>query len=691
MSERSKPFPDIARFPGEPKLGGPPRHANKSLFLTTSGLTETAELVAGLRGLNSERRRDFFKRNIDTLSPDVRDQIIGATTDIANGILTDSDKLMLEASVLAERLQPGVTKTEKTPFTTPLLDELAQTDLFRSHLEVFNTYINSQAVETNSLLGKHARDLLLSPDGILKHVKIAGIIEENLENDPNIRTEEITSFRVFDQKLKQALESLADRPEAARFDNAKLVSWMRLLCSDSEYSGVAEKLLYNWLNVHDFSTAIDRLYNLATASFTSDYRDLQLKMADVTSLNTGIMPIDSPAAIMFVFASTPIFPVEWRKVREIGDAEKVLMSSKPVIGRLQIRKQIKTKTFFEYGRKMKARGFMAKRGDTVDKVLVRSYDELGSRVWRRIFPQRNPAVLEDDPIMLDTPLRRWITERTSNIFRTSKLSGRKRILSGAIQLPGVSHAIKAPVGEVSKEVIRAISQVDVSQLDKAENWKTLALLVPPDIDQKKLDALGSTTYQMLGEIKADRLRGFSQRGDEIHITSSVLQQLGFNKLEFYSQESGYDVAIDVQGKLFKGKLDKDFQLVDSGFGSRLRMPITGAFLRHVIVCHVHELLCNEWEGEESDGTSEATRQFYSRRDHQRILPFGERPSKGQITKALYDYDIDLAARNEDRMESGESRYVTWVSAVDRIDMNGVGPVESYAVTATDQLDKILSK
>ena len=691
MSERPKPFPDIPRFPGEPKLDGPPRHANKSLFLTTPGLSETMELITRLRGLNSDRRREFFKKNLDTLPPEIRDQIIGVATDIARGVLTDSDNLKLEASALAEKLQPGVTKTERPTFATEILDMLVQTETFGPHIEVFSSYLNSRVEESSRVLGAHARNLLTAPDKILKHIRVVNAVEEGLADDPSIQSEEIASFRVFNEKLKQALESLVERQQPAEPETANLYQWMKLLCSDSEYSEVAEKFLYTWLNVHDFSAAIDRLYQLATAAFTSDDRQLQRKMVDILSLNTGVMPIDSPAAIMYIVASIPVFPKEWQKAREIGDAEKVLMSLRPLQGRLQLVRQAKTRAFQEYAKRLKARGVVAKRGDTVDQVLDRAYQELGSRVWRRLWPQRNPAIFEDDPIMRDSLLRRWVTERTSSIFRTRRLWGRKRILSGAIQLPGISHPIKAPLAHVTAEVSKAISQVSARELVEPQNWRTLALLVPPNLDQNKLDDLKRTNSLMLADIQKDRLRGFSQRGDEIHITSPVLRELGFTKLELHSQDDGYDAAIEVLGKLFKGRLNKDFQLVDSVLGARLRMPITGTFLRHVIVCHLHELLCSEWEDEESDGTSEATRQFYSRRDHQRILPFGERPTKGQIVKALYDYGIDLVARNNGRMVSGETRFVTWVSAVDRIDMNGVGPVESYAQNATEQLDRILAR
>jgi hypothetical protein len=63
----------------------------------------------------------------------------------------------------------------------------------------------------------------------------------------------------------------------------------------------------------------------------------------------------------------------------------------------------------------------------------------------------------------------------------------------------------------------------------------------------------------------------------------------------------------------------------------------------------------------------------------------------QIIKARVDYGIDIIARNEARQSSGETRLITWVSDVDRIDIAGIGPVESYASTATGRLEKILSE
>lgn len=649
------------------------------------------ELIVGLRGLNSDQRRKFFKKNIDTLSSEVRDQIVSVATDLACGELTDSDRLKRDAVAIAERLQPGVTtKTEKPSFATELLDALSETDLFRPHMEVFSRYLNSQADESNRILSAHARYLFTAPEEILKHVKVASIIEDAVESDPSVQTGEIATFGVFNLRLREALESLTPRPESAQLDRAKLVNWMRLLCSDSEYGSVADRLLYRWLNVVDFATAIDHIHQLATAAYTSDEAELQRKMMTITGLSSSIMPIDSPAAIRYMAAMTPAFPEEWRKRREIDDAEKSLISRRAFYGRLQMARQLRTRACREYLRSLDAKSVIARRGESIDGFIDAAFRELGVGAWRRMWPQRTTAVLDDDPIMRDSPLRSWITDRVTNRFPTRRLSGRKRILSGAIKLPGLLRSIKAPVAQVASEVSRAITEVPTCELESPEHWRTLALLVPPDLSQTRLDDLSRTNSTMVAEILGGRLRGFSQRGDKIFITSPLLLQLGFNKLEIRYLQEGYQVRLDVHGKSFKGQLDQNFQLVNTESGALLRLPITGTFLRHVIVCHINELLCSQWEDNESDGTSEATRQFYSRRDHQRVLPLGERPTRGQIVKALYDYGIDLVARNRQRLESGEIRYVTWVSEVDRIDMHGVGPVESYATRATEQLDKILA-
>lgn len=687
MNERGKPFPQIPRFPGEARLEGVPHAAKESLLLNNRNLVDTLEIIANTRRMNSDTRSAYIKRLSESLNGNGgRAALIETSLALAKGELTESETLKNDSRYLLERLEPGISRKIRSPFKDEAMAALDESETISSHLDYFAEYLRADEENRSSIAAEHAREFLKDPKKILDYAQANAFIEEAFEPEAPESDEEGTYYD-YCEELDESLEILAGKSETSKLDEGTLIHWMRLL-NNSDYEPIAEKVLANWLNNHDVETVMDRLHLLATIAFTSKDEDVQGKMVDIVGLKTGVMPIDSLAAIRYAAAGSQISIKSWQQRREIDDAEKLIFMGRALGNRIEHIKQAKSEAFREYmggvGKKIRltsGEGELARREAEMFKDILRGR--------RRITPRKNIEEFDDDPVMTDSKLRHWLTEGTARKYMTRKLPRDRKIL-GEIQLPGLSRHIKAPLPEVVSHVSDALSQLPAQELAKPENWRTLALVVPQDLDQKRLDGLNAANEEMCKEIRESRLRGVSRRGDRIFITNPMLQEFGFSKIEAYPKEDGYQIKIDVKGKTFVGKLDEDLQLIDERFGSHARLPITGAFLNHVIVCHMHELLCSEFDEENIDeSTNEHGRQFYSRRDHQRVLPFGERPTPGQIIKALADYKVDLNERNRARIQAGETSYVTWVSAVERIDMSGSGPVESHAVNATERLEKIL--
>jgi hypothetical protein len=687
MSEKIKPFPDITRLPGEPRLEGAPHRVNQSVLLQTEGLGQALLAIHDFQNANSDGRRSYLKR-IEALSESERDQLVNALVELADGDLTDSTAIKNGADELLEKLEPEFKL--RPVFETDDFEALADTDTFASHMDAFSDYLTSPNDERTRVVAGYARKLFKDPEELYKHASEAETIIEMVDQNASNETTEILTYRNFNEMLLEALKNLASHPEQAALDRASLVHWMRILCGNSDYSEISERLLATWLNNLDMDTVVDRMHQLATAAYISDDEVLHKKMLDIVGMRTAIMPIDSPASVRYEAALYGISPVSWQKRREIDDAEKTFLTGRLFTNKLQQRRQIVSKAFQEYARKL-GKDTRKKLGyqETEKKATMMLTDAFKS--WRRLKPQKSIDSLGDDDVIADTPLRRWINERVLEKHWSRKL-GRKREITGVIQLPGISRTVHAPVNQVANEVSDALSKSEEKELKDPQHWRTLSLLVPEDLDQKMIEKIRETNVEMRMEIQEGRLRNVSPRGDRIFVTDPKILKLGFRSIEIHPRDNGYELKVDVKGKKFKGSLDKNLYLIDSRFDSHLRMPITSAFLNHVIVCHIHELLCSEFDNEEAENNlSETRRQFYSRRDHRRILPEGEKPTQKQIIKVLFDYDVDLISRNAARVAAGEARLMTWVSAVDRIDIHGSGPVESYAQTATNKLNKILSK
>lgn len=686
MSEKIKPFPNIARFPGEPRLDGAPKRASQSVLLQTEGLGQALLAIHDFQSANSDGRRSYLKRT-DGLSELERDRLVNALVELADGDLTDSTKIKNGAEGLLEKLEPDFKL--RPAFETESLDALAETDAFAAHLDAFSDYLSAHNDERVKTVASYAKKLFANPQELNNHIAETETILGTVNSNSSDETTETEAYKNFNTALLQALKNLTSHPEQAKLDRASLVEWMKILCSNSEYSEVSEKLLANWLNSLDLDTVVDRLHQLATAAYTSDDKTLHKKMLDITGMRTAIMPIDSPASIRYEAALYGVSPVTWQKRREIDDAEKTFLTGKLLTNKLRQRRQIVSKAYQEYARQY-GKETRKRLGDKEAERRATKMISDAFQAWRRLKPQKSTTILADDDVLADTPLRRWINERVLERHWTRKL-GRKREITGVIQLPGISRPIHAPVGEVASEVADALSKTEGKEFEDPTHWRTLSLLVPEDLDQKMIEKIRAANVDMRMEINEAKLRNVSPRGDRIFVTDPRVLALGFRSVEVHPNDNGYELKIDAKGKKFKGKLDKNLYLIDPRFGSQLRMPITSAFLNHVIVCHIHELVCSEFDNEEIENNlSETRRQFYSRRDHRRILPEGEKPTTKQIIKVLYDYEVDLNARNKARLEARESRLMTWVSAVDRIDIHGSGPVESYAQTATDKLNKILS-
>lgn len=686
-----KPFPEIARFPGEPPLTGTPHAAKESIFLSTPGLSQAMETVVDTRDMNSKKRHRYISQLPTSLGTKQYGQVVEAIETFTSKSLTDSDRgrdIRRIANVLYETVKPQDKKSEKPTFNHEFLDALTDSESFSSHLEAYHRYLTTPEKKRSTVLTEQAGKLFQNPKALLLLAIRSSALTEHLQDDAS---PVVSSYKEYNQALQQVLVNLAKNSKQAPLESKNLVQWMNILCTESGYAQVAESLLTKWLAVEDIDTGLNRLHQLATSVITSERDMARKKLCEILLLQTDIMLFDSNAAINYTLASA-FGSLETRQQRrEIDEALSLIVPKDFAKSRIVFIKQSRSEAYRRRGKSLRNKLF----SEEGEKGLAERYDESLSQVIKRrtihrMRPQRSMTDLTDDQLVSASDLRRWINKNVSQIHRTKKLSG-KRNMVGEIQFPDITRVIKAPLPQIVREVRQILDAISGQEFARPEHWRTLGLLVQPELDQKRLDALNKTNETLRQEIKDERLRNISKRGDRIFIRNGQLNELGFRQLEIYpDQENGYQIRIAVGDNVFVGKMDKEWQLLNTDFDTPLQMPITGAFLEHIILCHTHELLCSKFEND-GENDSEANRQFYSRRDHQRVLPIGEKPSDKQILKAWFDYGIDLIARNKKRLTAGETQLITWVSSVDRIDIAGTGPVESYPLTATNQFDKIFSK
>lgn len=692
MAETFKftPFDGI-RFPEDPKLEGVPRRTSESL-LGQTGVAYALEIMEDTPSNADTRRRytDRLRRQLTRTSRQAANLRSGFET-VINNSHNERGRTVRNAAIFVDsKLFPPDEEEQPPLFTDEKFNALYQTDAFREHLDDFSAYMMVGNHRKRLLIEKQAERFFQNPGHLLQYVENVDMF---LQSREETLSDEAINYRDFHRNLQKNLDILTDRPEDAGLAQTDLVAWMKLFVGDPRYSPLAEKLLSTWIASEDPEIVVGRMHQLSTAVYTQDDPKLIKTMLEITGLRTNILPFDSDAAIDYTLSPVYASRATRQQKTDIDDAEKFITGNFPELIRATVLQnqlahlsQARSPKARERGESHIAHSAHTDITNLTEIIESRGFINDFKRKRLRLHPTRPDAEATSLPA---TSLRRWINEQTAEWNKTTKL-GRSRRMTGEINLPGVSRIVKAPLPAVVEEVKTRLVELEPQSLTQPEHWRTLALLVPDTLDQRKLERLQESNRQLRYEIAEERLRGISLRGDKIVVTNPELISLGFQNIEINRQDDAYTLQMDVQGKTFGGLLSRDWLLTDSRYGARRKLPITGAFLEHVLLSHVHELLCMPMDEPQQDGDG-PPKGFFSRRDHQRILPkIGQSPSDAQIIKARVEYGVDLNARNAARVAAGELYLITWVSAVARIDKSGVGPIISHAEKATDKLEEIMA-
>ena len=105
MKSGEKPFPNIARFPREPKLDGVPHLRSESLF-SLPGIIEALELTNDTFEANSAQRRPLIDRAIGRigLKPQEQDLMLVGLRTLANESILENEAKKLNASFLLDSI-----------------------------------------------------------------------------------------------------------------------------------------------------------------------------------------------------------------------------------------------------------------------------------------------------------------------------------------------------------------------------------------------------------------------------------------------------------------------------------------------------------------------------------------------------------------------------------------------------------
>lgn len=197
MRELNRPWPEIARFPGEPKLEGVPHLKRESIFAET-GVYDALELTNQTHELNSAQRRPIIERALGRLSrmPDEAEAILTGLTTITNPEVLDNPDKRRNASYLKSTIEEKLVCKDAPA---------------------------KEAVSITAVSEKSARDgswaLGLLRLGVEKHDSkkmnhdpylhrvVGGLVVNNNPNDPAVIEAGVKLFKRYDSDSKSPADS----------------------------------------------------------------------------------------------------------------------------------------------------------------------------------------------------------------------------------------------------------------------------------------------------------------------------------------------------------------------------------------------------------------------------------------------------------------------------------------------------
>jgi len=711
MHKNGTPWPDITRFPGERKLEGPPKQRQESVF-AERGVADAANLSVDTVDMNSDARRRYMSEFLAGLSEEGRQQLLDGLSVYSNHEINKSQRLRNQSNYMIRLLKDNEPKRPlqawelNVELDKEIVDIIAakdgeENDPFTDFVNEVSEYINTPKHRRDALLTSRMNSLMDEPLQVwLKFVEL----DSFGGSDTHFHTQ-VADYRAH---LTQRLHDMAGKNYLELPNSKQLYEWLCLSAlkeeslASKDAQTIAQSHLASFITrCRSANESIDVVYEFVKAGFINGNKEVIRHTLDILYGETSILSIDS-SSLMDVWLGTAVATGDSRsKAYEIALARQQMLSMNPTLIGAAVKKAAKIRRSRSYQEHL-----IQRRQEKIAIVGYQQYErdlhetkeELmnAKRRLKAVSPVRLSRMQDSKGGDELRGVRGPIIEHIDEIKHA--LQGRKfnpKRVEVGLFVTGESRYVKGTSNELSRSIRELCAQGVGQELVERKNWGTIAYLLPENISRKQIRALEEANRKLRAQIKAGQVHTLSPRGDQIEITDSLLTDLGVSSIQYNMNsvdKTQTEVVVEIGKLRYRAELDSEHRLVALG-GKYLYLPEAGAFIEHVILSHLTEILCTDNVGEVSEEGDliKERKAFATRRAHRRVLQEGEKPTPKQIVKILREYGIDLRRRNQERLAQGETTLITWVSQVDAISLAGKGAVVSKAPKATATLHRVLGK
>lgn len=722
MSEQ-RVLSDIPRLPREPHLEGPPAAARDSVF-NYPGVVDAAGVIVDFQDANSDQRRNLATRVIATMSADSAQRMVQGLRYITSPEITESQQFIRSGEMALE----AFAKYGLTPETpddlweqNEAIDEQAA-ELIGSNATLMNLANN---VTEYSMLAENKRrpyvrekatELLMDPFELESQARELMELPDVIADTNKFRSQ----LEAYRNELMQEVLDQAGRDRFDIPDHRTMYGWLGLHMG-VDYSEpmphqaftreVASKHLSSFMaRANTPNAVVDTLYEILKGGLVNGNDDVIRHTLTILLGKTDILPGDSLQFCDYIMAPSLATGESKKKITEIqavrakyfawfGKGTSIMGLNRDY---LAVARAVRSTPGFKEHAKARikeaaAAGRPARelRGEMIK--LLGSSRSLANMRRGMVAKKSLGAAANENNILANAegPLVEHFETITFAARGKKAYDYNPKKQLALIAFPGSSEIVKLPQAHISQYIRAKITEdgEHTETLSAPNYWGTLSYLLPEATTHDHLAQLRGVNERLRSNMLDSPVHTLSPRGDLMEIVDDGLNSLGFESITYRMSErnkSKIDIAVKVGNFTYEARLLPDFKLVADNEGGLL-LPEASEFVQHVILTHLHEIICTDNVGEFSDtgDFAEQRKAFSSRRAHRRILEEGKRPTSKQILKILHEYGIDLIQKNRERLARGETQHITWVSQVDRIALGGKGPVVSKAPDATTALQAIL--
>jgi len=692
----------------EPPLDNVPHTAEESVLSTTPRFVDEYQLLFDAACGNAERRRRLLEGQMQLVAnhPAIGESVISCLRLISDpaGAVTNE-----RIRSLGARQLELITRRGLDIFRGSADQEEIQRPPVTSMVRRYIEYRNQDDEERRANVLAEARGLLTDPDAIDRRNEAYDLITAaGILSDSGIAAQE-----AYRDGLEAAIEYVLDSEPQPYPTVTGMERWVTRWAAEN--SRVAESVLRKLIEAAETPEAITSvLYDVALAGFGTGNPEVMNRTAELLCWNTDLMPPDSLQGQLKEYARFNIDPEIRRKASELLDVAFSYFTITSTRGQvdfmkalLEVHKDERFKIFL--ARQIIAHpDIMQELGwdSSLPKSKVLRSIKIAGALARQARDTAQRAASKGLPAIFATsgsevgPLGEWYRDFyasfSAEMHASVPLPGRRTIMAH-LNFPGYSATdlLRVSADEAAARVREMIAQGPGVAISRRTYWNTLGYLVPEEVGRSEWRALIRENAAIRDEMIVDKRHSLSPRGDRLIVVGSMLQQLGFESIDYAmtpEQKDVTTVTLRVGNATFRCLLDREYNFREIGTGHNLGLGHSAPFLEFVVLSHLHQIHNTEPSRKKigkGPGLGEPHRTA-ARRAHRRRLPEGDHPSEDQIFIAIDEYGIDLVRQNAMRLARGETRLITWVREVsDGIEYHD--PVKTEGTKASERLIEVLRR